>query len=270
MCPLEVCTAIGEPATVTVWPSFTVVESPMTKSPPDGSGLTITFDGPTESVAIGIAAGELLAFVSTSCAGETLTGNDGAVPQPVAVISTTGEHPRQGSVIVKSGSGISWWPSGSPGLVLGAGIGWRPSCVDVMPVGNIVGTTLVPLVGIGKVRMVEGTVPRVVDCGTGEIGAEGTSPVGSNVEAIDEGTSDDMSGADGAVGVILEDRGADGMRPVGKRAIGSDGIMLEVRGAEGMRPVGNFVEVLSAAAIRAVPSTRNAKSGPMPIRTRAA
>jgi hypothetical protein len=113
----------------------------------------------------------------------------------------------------------------------------------------------VPLVGIGKVRMVEGMLPRVVDCGIGEIDAEDISPVFPSVEATDEGTSDDSSGAGGAVGIILEDRGADGMRPVGKRAIGSDGTVLEVRGAEGMRPVGNLVEVLSTAAIGTVPST---------------
>lgn len=103
VCPLEVCTATGEPPIVTVWPGFTVVASPMTKSLPDGFGLTTTFDGPTDIVTIG----ELLAFVSTSCAGGLLIGKEGTVSQPVAVISTMGEHPRQGIVIEKLGSGTS-------------------------------------------------------------------------------------------------------------------------------------------------------------------
>lgn len=183
-----------------------------------------------------------------------------------------GEHPRQGNVIEKFGSGISWWPSGSPGLVLGAGIGWRPSCVEVIPVGIIVGTTLValtdtvPLTNGGNVKKEEEPVASAVDCVVKEIGAEGISPVCAGGIAIDDDTApsgrvgaanDGSSGTRVSAGIVLDDRGADGISPVGNRARGSDGTILEVRGADGMRPVGNFVEVLSAGATSAVPSMRN-------------
>lgn len=66
VCPPEVCTAMGVPPTVMVWPGFTVVESPMIKFPPDGTGFTTTFDWPAGTVAIGVTTGGEFAFVSAS------------------------------------------------------------------------------------------------------------------------------------------------------------------------------------------------------------
>lgn len=106
--------------------------------------------------------------------------------------------------------------------------------MDVTPVGENVGTTLVvptgivPLVGAGKVRMGEGMVSKVVGCGIEEIGAEGISPVCAGAE-IPPGMVVVGAGDDGSSGIVLEDRGADGIRPVGKkRSSISDGTMLDV------------------------------------------
>lgn len=72
-----------------------MVESPMTKLPPVGSWLMIMFDGPAVMVALNGSA-EVLCCSSA-----------GLSSQPVAEISTTGEHPLQGRVALKFGSVIS-------------------------------------------------------------------------------------------------------------------------------------------------------------------
>ena len=51
---------------------------------------------------------------------------------PVAGTSTIGEQPLQGELLVKFGSDISWWPLGSPGLVVGPGTGRSGSSVDAL------------------------------------------------------------------------------------------------------------------------------------------
>ena len=79
------------------------------KPPPfEGFGLTTTFDGPALSVRTGVVTEGLFDFVSCSWAGGILTGKEGTVSHPVAVISIAGEQPRQGDVDVKFGSEISW------------------------------------------------------------------------------------------------------------------------------------------------------------------
>jgi hypothetical protein len=93
--PAEVWMAIGVPSKVIVWPGVTVVESPITKFPPDGTWLISIFEGPADIRV-------LIGSTEVSC-----TSSGGLSSQPVAVISTIGEQPRHGLVALKFGSVIS-------------------------------------------------------------------------------------------------------------------------------------------------------------------
>ena len=282
--PLDVCTAMGVFPVVMVCPGLTVGPSPMMTPPPfEGLGLTTTFEWPALIVTIGRGAGELSPLVSCSCAGGILIGIVGTVSQPVAVISRAGEHPRQGSVMLKFGSGISWWPSGSPGSVVGAGIGWRPSCVEVIPVGRVgcVGTTLVALTGSvplrdvgssvaneGEVSSVVGWLEEVFLDGMSPIGLDDIDSVGVGLEGVVlersvlEGANDGSSEVGRADGIMSEGRGADGMSAVGflDDGMGADGIKAigsldDVVCAEGIRAIG-FLDVVDAEGITTVPNAR--------------
>jgi hypothetical protein len=72
-----------------------VVESPITKFPPDGAWLIYILEGP---------AGILVAIGSTDV---PCCSSGGLSSHPVAVISTTGVHSRHGFVALKFGSVIS-------------------------------------------------------------------------------------------------------------------------------------------------------------------
>jgi hypothetical protein len=93
---------MGVLSTMTVWPTFTVVElveSPTTKSVPAGACVTTIFEGPVEIVAAGgrsvVSCGSAVGWLQVSS-------------HPVAVISATGEQCLHGELFVKFGSDISW------------------------------------------------------------------------------------------------------------------------------------------------------------------
>lgn len=95
------------------------------------------------------------------------------------------------------------------------------------------GATLVALMGIVPFTKVgidttgKEAIPVLME-GVGEIGAEGISPVCAGTTAVDidmglsglvaGGAANDCS-SEGSDGIELEDRGADGIIPVGKRVV---------------------------------------------------
>jgi hypothetical protein len=84
--------------------------------------------------------GPALILVAIGSVEVACSSSAGPSCQPVAVISTTGVHPRHGFVALKLGSVISWWPLGSPICVFAGGMGRRPWSVDVITDVTVVPT----------------------------------------------------------------------------------------------------------------------------------
>jgi hypothetical protein len=150
-----------------------------------------------------------------------------------------GEQPLHGELLVKFGSEISWWPSGSPGLVVGPGTGRRPSVVDALVgipdrlLASGTPLTCEPSGGRGVPTAEEGGMSVPSDgssCGSDDaMGLDGIRPLSTSagvVISMDVGEgSTSVAGA--SEGTMVDVRGFEGISPGGK----------DVRGADGIRPV---------------------------------